>query len=344
LTGKTLNAPITGIVPTSDAKGYWLVASDGGVFSFGDAPFEGSLGGSLLNSPIVAMANAANTQTQGPAGPPGPPGPTGPMGAQLLNGTGTPSGATGGNGDFYLDTSTSTLYGPKAGGTWPEGVNLIGAAGPPGPVGPMGMPGAPGTNGTDGTNGTNGTNGMDGANGTDGASGPAGPPGVDGAPGPAGPSGADGAPGTNGTNGTDGVINYASYYNTSPFVQPSFVNIPLSSTGPQSSGFAIIDPNSNVTVTVAGTYLISYSVYGQPMGGGTWATSLELNGTTVPGSTFAGSSTASPNSAASGQVMVSLNAGDVLGLYSNTTMISFPDSGVTNASLYIVEMAPGAVG
>jgi hypothetical protein len=28
---------------TPDGRGYWLVASDGGIFSFGDAAFEGSL-------------------------------------------------------------------------------------------------------------------------------------------------------------------------------------------------------------------------------------------------------------------------------------------------------------
>jgi hypothetical protein len=35
--------------------GYWLVASDGGIFSFG-APFSGSTGSIRLNQPIVGMA------------------------------------------------------------------------------------------------------------------------------------------------------------------------------------------------------------------------------------------------------------------------------------------------
>jgi hypothetical protein len=37
-------------------NGYWLVASDGGVFTFGGAHFFGSMGGKHLDAPIVAMA------------------------------------------------------------------------------------------------------------------------------------------------------------------------------------------------------------------------------------------------------------------------------------------------
>jgi Cu/Zn superoxide dismutase len=41
---------------TPGGDGYHLVASDGGVFAFGDAVFEGSTGGMQLNAPVVAMA------------------------------------------------------------------------------------------------------------------------------------------------------------------------------------------------------------------------------------------------------------------------------------------------
>ena len=40
--------------------GYWLVASDGGVFNFGDAQFHGSTGSLHLNQPMVGMAFAPN--------------------------------------------------------------------------------------------------------------------------------------------------------------------------------------------------------------------------------------------------------------------------------------------
>jgi hypothetical protein len=42
---QSLNAPIVGMVPSADGGGYFMVASDGGVFAFGDARFEGSCPG-----------------------------------------------------------------------------------------------------------------------------------------------------------------------------------------------------------------------------------------------------------------------------------------------------------
>ena len=37
-------------------SGYWVVASDGGIFSFGEARFWGSMGGRRLNQPVLGMA------------------------------------------------------------------------------------------------------------------------------------------------------------------------------------------------------------------------------------------------------------------------------------------------
>jgi hypothetical protein len=44
------------MAPSADGGGYWLVAADGGVFAFGDARFSGSMGGRVLNAPMVGIA------------------------------------------------------------------------------------------------------------------------------------------------------------------------------------------------------------------------------------------------------------------------------------------------
>ena len=36
---------------TTNNEGYWMVASDGGIFSFGDAQFSGSMGGTTSERP-----------------------------------------------------------------------------------------------------------------------------------------------------------------------------------------------------------------------------------------------------------------------------------------------------
>jgi hypothetical protein len=51
-----LNSPIVGMAATTDAKGYWNVGADGGIFAFGDAAFHGSMGGQALARPVVGMA------------------------------------------------------------------------------------------------------------------------------------------------------------------------------------------------------------------------------------------------------------------------------------------------
>ena len=56
LVGTPLAQPIVGGAGSPDGVGYWLVARDGGVFSFGDARFHGSTGAIRLNQPVVGMA------------------------------------------------------------------------------------------------------------------------------------------------------------------------------------------------------------------------------------------------------------------------------------------------
>ena len=57
-----LNKPVVGMASTADGGGYWLVASDGGIFAFGDAGFFGSTGAIALNRPIVGMASTPDSR------------------------------------------------------------------------------------------------------------------------------------------------------------------------------------------------------------------------------------------------------------------------------------------
>lgn len=51
----------------------------------------------------------------------------------ILSGTTDPSSGTGNNGDFYINSTSNTLFGPKASGAWPTGVSLVGPTGAAGP-------------------------------------------------------------------------------------------------------------------------------------------------------------------------------------------------------------------
>jgi peptidoglycan/xylan/chitin deacetylase (PgdA/CDA1 family) len=53
-------APLVGAAASPASSGYWLVASDGGVFSFDGAGFYGSTGGVRLTKPVVGMASTAD--------------------------------------------------------------------------------------------------------------------------------------------------------------------------------------------------------------------------------------------------------------------------------------------
>ena len=56
MAGRPHNTPVVGIAATPDGRGYWLVGADGGVFTFGDAVFAGSMAGRPHNAPVVGIA------------------------------------------------------------------------------------------------------------------------------------------------------------------------------------------------------------------------------------------------------------------------------------------------
>ncbi|WP_295674432.1 hypothetical protein [uncultured Mucilaginibacter sp.] len=67
------------------------------------------------------------TGPQGPQGAAGANGTNGTNGNTILFGTTVPSNSTTGiNGNFYINTNTYVLYGPKTAGVWGDGISLIG--------------------------------------------------------------------------------------------------------------------------------------------------------------------------------------------------------------------------
>jgi hypothetical protein len=75
-------------------------------------------------SQVFSMA----TGPQGPQGTAGTNGANGTNGNTVLSGTTNPSNSTTGvNGNFYINTSNYTIFGPKTAGIWGDGVSLLGA-------------------------------------------------------------------------------------------------------------------------------------------------------------------------------------------------------------------------
>jgi len=74
---------------------------------------------------------------QGIQGDQGEQGEPGEDGRTILNGTTDPL-FQGEIGDFYINTATNEIYGPKTGSGWGSPTSLIGPQGPPGPPGPEG--------------------------------------------------------------------------------------------------------------------------------------------------------------------------------------------------------------
>ena len=154
----------------------------------------------------------------------------------ILYGNTAPQNDIGIAGDFYINTSTNTIYGPKSSSTWPVGTSIVGSQGATGPQGPQGETGATGPQGPQGVTGATGlqgaagTNGINGATWTSGAGEPSNASGSNGdyylntttsdvylkasgaysivtnIKGPQGATGATGLQGPTGTNGTNSPI------------------------------------------------------------------------------------------------------------------------------------------
>ncbi len=59
--GIPLNAPIVGIAATPDHGRYWLAATDGGIYAFGDAAFYGSVPrGSAAGGGVFSFGDACS--------------------------------------------------------------------------------------------------------------------------------------------------------------------------------------------------------------------------------------------------------------------------------------------
>lgn len=134
----------------------------------------------------------------------------------ILNGKGAPLSSKGIDGDFYIDTRSLQIYGPKKSGKWPVPQSLQGPVGANGTDGKNGnegktisaastVAGPTGTQGSQGLQGSQGEKGERGEGGSPGANGSSGPAGPAGATGPQGPSGGGGSVGPAGANGANGA-------------------------------------------------------------------------------------------------------------------------------------------
>jgi hypothetical protein len=130
----------------------------------------------------------------------------------MLNGSGAPAAKLGSVGDFYVNTATHQIYGPKTPSGWGSPTSLIGpkgATGATGATGPQGAKGATGATGASGPQGAKGDTGATGATGPQGLKGDTGATGASGLQGLKGDTGATGATGPQGAKGDIGATWYA---------------------------------------------------------------------------------------------------------------------------------------
>src|SRR5690554_5750459 len=87
---------------------------------------------------------------RGERGEQGIPGQDGEDGATVLNGTINPTAEEGSIGDFYINTNSYLIFGPKTSSGWGNGASILGAEGPKGDRGDRGEKGDKGDKGDKG--------------------------------------------------------------------------------------------------------------------------------------------------------------------------------------------------
>lgn len=201
------------------------------------------LGNKVVTGLAVSGTTLVATYSDGTTGNLTAVGTQGTDGKTVRNGTGAPASSVGTDGDFYIDTAATRLYGPKASGAWPS--TFVSLIGPAGSNGAAGATGAAGTSGVDGKTVRNGSGTPASSLGADGdfyidtlnkllygpkASGAWPTPAVTligptGATGPQGPKGDTGATGATGPQGATGATGPAPDTSTlAPIASPSFTN------------------------------------------------------------------------------------------------------------------------
>ncbi|PHR02363.1 MAG: hypothetical protein COB29_13975 [Sulfitobacter sp.] len=213
--------------------------------SQGELGDKGSSGGQGLQGPAGLDAADPNT---------------------VLSGTASPASALGNNGDFYIDTDNSEIYGPKTAGIWGAGATLYGPQGTQGSRGEAGSKGDPGSKGDTGNAGAEGPQGPQGSTGEIGSQGLQGDRGYQGERGVIGPQGNKGDRGVKGDTGPAGSEGPAGQNAAEPTKVLSGFAAPASALG--QDGDFYIDTDDN-------------EIYG-PKTAGLWGNSISLIGPQGP--------------------------------------------------------------
>lgn len=138
-----------GDTPYISGGTWWVGDTDTGVPATGpqgDTGPQGPQGDTGPQGPEGPQGDTGPTGPQGPQGDTGPQGPQGPAGAdgadgsEWHNGSGSPSGALGVVGDYYLNNDNGDYYEKTGSSTWTLRGNLEGPQGPQGPSGESAIP------------------------------------------------------------------------------------------------------------------------------------------------------------------------------------------------------------